>query len=66
MEWVSVNDRFPDYSGWYLVYSPRSKHQSICFFLDLENTFYRNVSGGRKRQFKTVTHWMYQPEPPKP
>lgn len=62
--WISVKDRLPEASGWYLVFtraeqcsvlSYSTRHMAFNAYDELPNTNYA---------FKTCTHWMPLPEPP--
>ena len=59
-DWISVKDRLPDHSGYYLVYALGG--QDIA-------EYYKSVkpSGGfqNHRLTYTITHWQPLPEPPK-
>jgi hypothetical protein len=65
-EWISVKDRLPASSGYYLTYyggvyqdlSYSTKHK-------LFNTFDDDASERAKRYHVAVTHWMPLPKPPK-
>lgn len=55
-EWISVNERLPAISGWYLV---ATKYPD-CDNCHVVRSWF---DGDFKR--RNVTHWMPLPEPPK-
>lgn len=55
-EWISVKDRLPEKSGYYLIWTEHS-YYLIGFFSS-------NIDNG-KWDWIDVTHWMPLPEPPK-
>lgn len=62
MKWTKITDRYPDYSGDYLVaYPSSSKNIAIAYFDDLNNTFYHKTG---TKEFRTITYWMSLPTPP--
>lgn len=63
MEWISVEDRFPEAKGEYLVtYHP-------CYWDDVKEEIFvgidtfRGKSSWAKKKFQRVTHWAILPEP---
>jgi hypothetical protein len=57
-EWISVEERLPEESGWYLV------NIFVPFDLDFMNLSHYSKGYGWNNP-ATVTHWMPLPEPPK-
>ena len=69
-EWISVKDRLPEPSAYYLVYSARERHGKIFKFFYV--AYLRKVfngsfiwqAWGRNNLLKGVTHWQPLLEPP--
>ena len=65
-EWISVKDRLPDSSGYYLTY-----RGGYCYVLSystkhkLFNIYDEDDSEWAKRYHIAVPHWMPLPQPPK-
>ena len=70
-EWISVDDRLPDESGWYLAYQENGN--IFCRELLVEKYIAPPEKVGQKHyswikqrpeRYGYVTHWMPLPEPP--
>ena len=78
-EWISVNDRLPEDSGYYLVVYRDKYNESISIDFDMyvkcnigewwESEFACDITKqflrAAKLQEQEVTHWMPLPQPPK-
>ena len=56
-KWISVEDRLPEWTGWYLIYDNDSEDMCVVPY-DKERDIW--FWGGIE-----LTHWMPLPEPPK-
>lgn len=61
MEWVSVSDKLPEQSGWYLIWHPEKSTRPIEAFWSVSDKTW----GRDWNRTEFVTHWMPLPEPPK-
>lgn len=70
-EWISVEERWPETDGYYLVWNKEQRKIEIRFFHRLPphypvetypeiRAYFGNCSG-----HKSITHWMPLPAPPK-
>lgn len=57
-EWISVDERLPEESGSYLVFSRKSETVFTAHFWKSDSRWANRANG----QF--ITHWMRLPEPP--
>ena len=62
-EWISVEDRLPEDSGWYLVVL-NNYNTDMCRYSLLLNSFGMQHYDGWKSADDEVTHWMPLPTPP--
>lgn len=62
-EWISVKDRLPEKSGYYLYFS-KYPHGGLQDGIGV-SYFQHKVKEWKKVYTPTVTHWMPLPEPPK-
>ena len=62
-EWVSVDDRLPEESGFYLVFADLERSEVLPYSKKYQafNAFDDNYS---EENVIPVTHWMPMPEPP--
>lgn len=59
--WISVDEKLPGATGWYLVYHPNEKMGFCKFYVHCSEWWYE---GGRCHK-TNCTHWMPLPCPPK-
>lgn len=70
-EWISVEDRLPDYEGYFLVWNEEQNKIEIRFFYRLPKYYpvetYTEIREyfGNCADHKKITHWKPLPEPPK-
>lgn len=65
-EWISVDERLPNESGYFLVYIPReSAGFRVNAYYYCENETWENGNGRASSEYYGITHWMHLPEPPK-
>lgn len=62
-EWISVEDRFPEESGMYIVTANDGHAQRVSFVQWQKKNRMWNLTGARS--YWRVTHWQPLPEPPK-
>ena len=62
MQWISVKDRLPEKSGYYLYFS-KYPHGGLQDGIGV-SYFQHKVKEWKKVYTPTVTHWMPLPEPP--
>ena len=60
MEWISVEDRLPENTGWYLVYHHNGKMGQCKFYTNPNEWWYEGTSCHKTR----CTHWQSLPAPP--
>ena len=63
-EWISVDDRLPEESGYYLVFADIGRNEVLSYSKKYQafNTFDDSYS---ESNVIPVTHWMPLPNPPK-
>lgn len=70
-EWISVEERWPETDGYYLVWNKEQRKIEIRFFHRLPPHYpvetYPEIRAyfGNCADHKSITHWMPLPEPPK-
>jgi hypothetical protein len=70
-EWISVDERWPETDGYYLVWNKEQRKIEIRFFHRLSPYYpvetYPEIRAyfGNCSDHKRITHWMPMPEPPK-
>ena len=70
-EWISVEERWPETDGYYLVWNKEQRKIEIRFFHRLPPHYpvetYPEIRAyfGNCSDHKSITHWMPMPEPPK-
>jgi hypothetical protein len=68
MEWISVEDRLPEYFGWFLVFDgflSRGNEATMGFFEGKESSvLWLPLDQRDEPDSMIVTHWMPLPEPP--
>ena len=70
-EWISVEERWPETDGYYLVWNKEQRKIEIRFFHRLPPHYpvetYPEIRAyfGNCSDHKSRTHWMPMPEPPK-
>ena len=73
MEWISVNDRLPEFKdktdvGVYITCDKDGFVYGSSQFFDKENGIEKGfftMVNGRWKRFENITHWMPLPDPPK-
>lgn len=60
--WISVKDRLPEMSGYYLVCTHNTFYDTYCIS---KVYFSGGVWGSLRKRYTNITHWMPLPEPPK-
>ena len=65
MKCISVKDRIPDESGWYLTYCWNTSVTHYSSKNKAFNCFDTEDEVGDNYPFCNTTHWMPLPEPPK-
>jgi hypothetical protein len=69
-EWISVDERWPETDGYYLVWNKEQRKIEIRFFHRLPPHYpvetYPEIRAyfGNCSDHKSITHWMPLPEPP--
>lgn len=65
-EWISVDDRLPEYEGTYLVYTEIGSIYASHFYTKkrFASGYVREAQWSQRGTVK-VTHWMPLPKPPK-
>ena len=69
--WISVEERWPETDGYYLVWNNEQRKIEIRFFHRLSPYYpvetYPEIRAyfGNCSDHKSITHWMPLPEPPK-
>jgi hypothetical protein len=58
-KWISMKDRFPEFSNYYNIVS----QGIVCtgYYSDLDSCF---INPTDKEPYENVTHWRLLPEPP--
>jgi len=64
MEWISINERFPDIRQWVLVSYGKIKTVSEAYLTATGFWYTRNGYIVPDNKEMKVTHWMPLPEPP--
>ena len=70
-DWISVEERWPETDGYYLVWNKEQRKIEIRFFHRLPPHYpvetYPEIRAyfGNCSDHKSITHWMPMPEPPK-
>lgn len=65
-EWISVDERLPNESGYFLVYIPReSAGFRVNAYYYCENETWEDGNGMASSEYYGITHWMPLPEAPK-
>ena len=59
--WISVKDRLPETSGYYLVCTLTAFYHTQCIS---KVYFSGSIWGSIRKRYTNVTHWMSLPEPP--
>ena len=60
--WISVKDRLPETSGYYLVCTYTAFYRTQC----ISKVFFDGkLWGSIRKRYANITHWMPLPEPPK-
>lgn len=60
--WISVKDRLPEMTGYYLVCTHNTFYDTYCIS---KVYFSGGVWGSLRKRYTNITHWMPLPEPPK-
>lgn len=60
--WISVKDRPPEMSGYYLVCTHNTFYDTYCIS---KVYFSGGVWGSLRKRYTNITHWMFLPELPK-
>lgn len=60
--WISVKDRMPETSGYYLVCTLTAFYHTQCIS---KVYFSGSIWGSIRKRYTNVTHWAPLPEPPK-
>lgn len=64
MEWISVEDRLPEKSGYYLIFADID-YMGVVLYSAKHKAFNAWDGFDNARHSIDVTHWMPVPEPPK-
>ncbi len=65
-EWISVDERLPEESGYFLVYISReSEGFRVNAYYYCEDEMWENGDTMASSEYFGITHWMPLPEPPK-
>lgn len=60
--WISVKDKLPEMSGYYLVCTHNTFYDTYCIS---KVYFSGGMWGSLRKRYTNVTHWMPLPKPPK-
>lgn len=64
-EWISIEDRFPDKNGDYIIYTGNDSDPEVISLYYCGNNNWDDGTGIAKDSYYGISHWMPLPEPPK-